>query len=355
MPLQPHLERCRKYLDRCRFHPEEKRILAIGDSWLSLPGNLWPGKNVVELLKDREWTASHGARPMNVLSFAHPGKELKHMARDIDLHQGLAFLQDLGDRRLIEYRFEAVIVTGGGNDILPFPDRYIGGPHGTGAILEGPLSAAMDDITASWRDLLKLVAPWECPVIAHGYGPVTPTRKSGDIIIPFLGIGPWVGKYLLDELGLTVARGKELIGAVIDRLNATMDAIDGLTWFDARAVVDAIAPADWHDEIHFFEPGWKKLTERWLEAIDAAIGHAPVSAVATARRAGRRKAVDLTPQFKALKPFTRDAVNEALARDEAAPKRAGKRAVAKKAAAKKPVAKKPVAKKAATKKAKPRR
>ncbi|HJU40751.1 MAG TPA: hypothetical protein VJ724_14370 [Tahibacter sp.] len=349
-PLRPPFNRCDVYLKRCRARPDDLRILAIGDSWLSLPGGLWRGNDIVEFLNERSWVESHGARPMHVLSFAHPGKELKHMARDIDLHQGLAFLQDAGDLRRIKYRFDAVIVTGGGNDILPFPDRWIGpGADGNGEVLEGPLAAALNDIRASWHDVIKLVAPWRCPVVAHGYGAVTPTRKSGDIIIPGLGIGPWVGGYLLDELGLTVARGKELIGIVIDRLNETMKTIPGLSWFDARDTVAAIPPKDWHDEIHFFEPGWERLSVRWLEAIATFAGAAPAVATsavaksAVAKRAGKRAAVDLTPQFKALKPFVKAAVAEAIARADAkdAGKAAPKRAVAKKAAAKRTAATKP--------------
>lgn len=351
MPLQPHLARCEKYLNRCRAHPDWLRILVLGDSWLSLPGNLWSGDNVVQFLSRKSWTDAHGARPMNLLSFAHPAKELADMSRDFDLHQGLAFLQDLGERRGIDFRFEAVIVTGGGNDILPFPERIIGGPKGVGAILEEPLAAALADIRASWLDILKLVAPWQCPVIAHGYGAVTPTLKSGKIIIPFKGIGPWVGKHLLTELGLSVERGKELIGIVIDRLNETMRTTPGLSWFDARDTVAAIPPKDWHDEIHFFEPGWERLSVRWLEAIAEFVGAAaPVSAVAVTRRAGRGKAVDLTPQHKALKPFTQAAVAEAVARDAEKGQRSAKRVVAKKATAKKAVAKKPAGKKAVAKK-----
>ncbi|HSX58938.1 MAG TPA: hypothetical protein VLF18_01945 [Tahibacter sp.] len=339
MPLPPHLRRCERYLDRCRSHPDELRVLAIGDSWLSLPGNLWDGRNVVQFLNDRRWTGANGSRPMNVLSFAHPGKELADMSRDFDLHQGLGFLQELGERRGITFGFQAVIVTGGGNDILPFPERFIGpGADGNGTVLQARLAAALQDIRESWGDLLELAAPWRCPVIAHGYGSVTPTLKSGKIVIPFKGIGPWVGKHLLGTLGLPVERGRALIGEVIDRLNDTMRAIPGLSWFDARDAVASIRPSDWHDEIHFFEPGWEILAKRWLEAIADHVA-APVVMTAAPRAAARRRVADLTPQRKNLKPFTKDAVAEAVARDAAKRPAARKPKAARPAARKKPARK----------------
>lgn len=338
MQTKSHLRRCEQYLDRCRFRPDALRVLALGDSWLSLPGGLWDGHDIVEFLNDRSWTARNGGRPLNVLSFAHPGKELRHMAGDTDTQEGLAFLQEFGKMRRIKYDFEAVIVTGGGNDILPFPHRFIGaGADGSGAVLDGPLNLALDDIRASWKDILALVAPWQCPVIAHGYGPITPTLRSGPIKIWVKGIGPWVGPHLLRRLGLPVERAKALIGEVLDRLNDTMQDIDGLSWFDVRDTVASIPARDWHDEIHFFEPGWELLAQRWVAAIEDFVGVAAAPAVAAVARAPRRAprkrgAVELTPQAKAWKPFLKDALAAANERadkkEQLVAKTAAKRAAA---------------------------
>lgn len=329
--IRPHIQRCERYLRLCTTHPERIRILALGDSWLSVPGRIWPGRSVVKFLNDERWTSERDGPAMNILSFAHPGKELADMSRDIDLHQGLTFLQDVGDGRNIDYHFQAVMVTGGGNDILPFPDRIIGpGADNNGAIREEELTSALKNLRASWNDVLRLVEHWDCPVLAHGYGPVTPTLKSGPILFGLLGVGPWIGPHLLREkphgLGLSVERGRELISEVVDRINETMQDVRRLAWFDARRTVAQMPAEWWHDEIHFFEPGWEVLAELWLREISQRVGARPQLLAKRGKKA-LAKTAPLTPQFEALRPFTSEAVSSALARFAAidtAPKRVEK-------------------------------
>lgn len=355
MQSRTHLRRCEQYLDRCRFQPDALRVLALGDSWLSLPGALWDGHDIVEFLNKPRWTDDHGGPRLNVLSFAHPGKELRHMARDSDLKEGLAFLEEFGRMRSGDFRFEAMMVTGGGNDILPFPDRFIGPGDGNGEVLDVPLNRALDDIRASWNDILALAARWQCPVIAHGYGPITPTLKSGGIRILRKGIGPWVGPHLLRTLRLPVARAKALIGEVIDRLNDTMQDIDRLFWFDVRDTVAAIPAKDWHDEIHFFEPGWEALAERWLEAIVRFAGRTDAraaSAVSVVPRASRKRVpVAKAPEIEIWKPFVKQAAAEAAARAEAKEKGAVAKTKSGRAGANRAVEKKTAAKTRGAKKA----
>jgi len=263
-------QRCELFIEASRFHPERLRVFSQGDSWLSLPGNLWPGRNVPENLNSKTWAEKTGRPVMNVLNVANPGKVLEKMASDPDLKSVLTYLQLRSEQDGRQYGFDAVIVTGGGNDVLDNPRALIGPGNGQGELRTEAIAAAMQRIIFAWQPLMAQFQPWGVPVIAHGYGPIIPTLKAGSIIIPFKTLGPWVGPYLLTELGLSPARAKALVSAVIDEFNATLRRVPGLTYFDVRSLVASIPVAGWHDEIHFLQPGWELLAGAWHDAISRA-------------------------------------------------------------------------------------
>jgi hypothetical protein len=271
-------QRCEQFIEGSRFHPERIRVLSQGDSWLSLPGGLWSGRNVPQNLNSKTWAQQSGRPVMNVLNVANPGKILDKMISDPDLKSVLTYLQLRSEQDDRHYGFDAVVITGGGNDILDNPRALIGPGTGQGELRTEAVRAAMERIAFAWQPIISLFKPWGVPILAHGYGPIIPTRRSGSIIIPFKTVGPWVGPYLLDELHLKPARAKALVSSVIDELNTTLQSIPGLTYFDVRAIVASIPATGWHDEIHFLQEGWGALAEAWHDAISSAVQ-------ATSRRA----------------------------------------------------------------------
>ena len=129
------------------------------------------------------------------------------------------------------------------------------------------VAATMERVKAAWQSLFNIFSPWNVPILSHGYGPIIPTTVPAPIRIPFKTIGPWVGPYLLTELGIPPLRARALVAEVLDYFNTTLQGIAGLTYFDVRAIVATVAARDWHDEIHFLEPGWDALSSAWLSAL----------------------------------------------------------------------------------------
>ncbi len=262
-------QRCDRFIDNCFYYPERLRVFAQGDSWLALPGGLWDGKNVVEHLNSRDWVSSKdGGPPLNVLSVALPGQRLETMSGDSNLHYAMTYLQLRSEQTGVPYQFDAVMVTGGGNDILENPRALIAGDgNGDGHVRMDVVAATMERVKAAWQSLFNIFSPWNVPILSHGYGPIFPTTVAAPIRIPFKTVGPWVGPYLLTELGIPPARARALVSEVLDDFNTTLQGIAGLTYFDVRAIVAAVAARDWHDEIHFLEPGWDALSTAWLSAL----------------------------------------------------------------------------------------
>ena len=282
--MNPSLQRrCDRFIENSRFHPERIRVFAQGDSWLSLPGGLWSGRNVAENLASSEWAEDNGREPMNVLSVANPGKTLEKMASDPDLLDVLTYLQLRSERDQRHYGFDAVIITGGGNDVLDNPRALIGPGAGQGAVKPDMLAAALERIKGAWQSLFAVFGPWNVPIMSHGYGPIFPTLESATIVIPGKTIGPWVGPYLIRELGLSPARARALVAEVLDALNDTLRAMPGISYLDVRALVAAVPKSGWHDEIHFLEPGWSDLSLAWHDHITEN-AQAAGTAAATTRR-----------------------------------------------------------------------
>jgi hypothetical protein len=260
---------CDTFMQKCHDYPDRLRVFAQGDSWLSLPGGLWSGRNVVEHLNAKDWIATQdGGSPLNILSVALPGKTIENMAGDADLHYALTYLQLRAEQTETPYGFDAVMVSGGGNDVLANPRALIA-PDGKGDafVREDVLDATMQRILAAWQSLFNVFSPWHVPILTNGYGPIIPTTTPAPIRIPFKTIGPWVGGYLIGELGLSEARSAELVNAVLARFNATLAGIGALRWFDLRPVVAAVPADAWHDEIHFLEPGWTAVSAAWLRQL----------------------------------------------------------------------------------------
>jgi hypothetical protein len=262
-------QRCDLFINNCFYYPERLRVFAQGDSWLALPGGLWDGMSVVEHLNSKSWVASKdGGAPLNVLSVALPGKTLENMAGDSNLHYALTYLQLRSQQTGVPYGFDAIMVSGGGNDFLQNPRALIAGDgNGDGHVRVDMVTAGIERVKAAWQNLFNVLAPWNVPILSHGYGPIIPTTKASPIRIPFKTIGPWVGPYLLTELGIPPLRARALVAEALDYFNTALQGIAGLTYFDVRAVVAAVAATDWHDEIHFLEPGWDALSSAWLTAL----------------------------------------------------------------------------------------
>jgi hypothetical protein len=232
---------------------------------------------VVQLLNDDDWVASvdpdHPG--FNVLSIAKVGFEMKQMPTDHDLI-ALDYVRSEFARQDKPFAFDAFMVSGGGNDFMPKIQTYVSGGNGQAQIDDAALDAIFDLVATRWTQLLARLVPGEAPVLTNGYGPIVPTLVPGSTWLPLLGIGPWVGPWLLQHCGLDLAAARAVVATVNDRFNARVAAIAGVAYFDLRPTVAAMPASYWHDEIHFTAPGWKRVAHRWMEELDARAGRTPL-------------------------------------------------------------------------------
>lgn len=276
-PVRPYpLDRCDRFLARCKSRSRAIKVFATGDSWLAAPGGWWRGKSVVQLLNDDGWvqSVSPGHPGFNVLSIAKVGFEMKQMATDHDL-VALDYVRSEFARQGVPFAFDAFMVSGGGNDVIPKVQAYIVGGDGEAHIDDARLDGILGEVVARWPALLARLVPGDAPVLANGYGPVIPTLEPGRSWLPLLGIGPWVGPWLLQHCGLDLDTARGLVADVIDRFNECLAKVGGIAYFDLRPTVAAMPASCWHDEIHFTAAGWKRVAEQWLHELERRVGREP--------------------------------------------------------------------------------
>lgn len=277
-PVRPYpLDRCDRFLARCKSHSRAIKVFATGDSWLAAPGGWWRGQSVVQLLNDDDWVASIDPEHpgFNVLSIAKVGFEMARMPTDHDLI-ALDYVRSEFALQEKPFAFDAFMVSGGGNDFIPKVAEYVDGRDGIVQIDDARLDAIFDGIIACWPALLARLAPGTAPVLTNGYGAVVPTLEDGSTWLPLLGIGPWIGPWLLQHCGLDLAAASALVREAIDRFNARVSNVAGVQWFDLRPTVAAMPASYWHDEIHFTAAGWKRIAQQWMQALDQHVGRTPL-------------------------------------------------------------------------------
>lgn len=287
---------CDTFIEKMQRRPKAKKIFAVGDSWLAAPGGWWSGANVVQRLNDEVWvkaTAGPQHPGFNVLSIAKVGCEIAQMAESADW-SAIEYLDSQLESTGKALVFDAFIVSAGGNDFIPKVRQFVRrDANGTVGIDNAALGKIFADIGVNWSKLRAHLARWNVPILTNGYGPIIPTLKPGTTWLPLLGIGPWVGPYLLHDLALSQADAQAISDEVMDRFNTFAAQLPGVRYFSLVDTVQTMSPSLWHDEIHFVDAGWEKIAARWLAEISNAIGigvDEPMAEMAPAARPAARRA-----------------------------------------------------------------
>ena len=259
--------------------PGVKRVLVEGDSWMSMV--LPRDGNLITWLQSRH--------DVVVLDLSYPGDTLAEMASDSQF--------ELFERLTLDERhgwpFDAILLNGGGNDVIhhPLPEilgargrRRSQAMRGIQRINESALARALQGV----RDnLLKFIDARntsginaECPILASSYDFVTPR----DCPARLLGVpvkGPWI-KPRMESVGVDSPKEQKeitdyLLRAFLERVLQPL-AEDAQNNFHVLNTQGTLTPArptdtqsagDWADEIHPSGQGWSKLAARLGPALDA--------------------------------------------------------------------------------------
>ncbi len=197
-------------------------LLTIGDSWLYdyVVGRLELSPSLSTELKDLNFTSDN--------LFCKTGRTLAEMAQPDRLEKLRSHLANLrgepdGPR--------AVLVGGGGNDLVDPPDNpaatrlfgmLVGNAGSAAAALHGPAVAAFIDgeLKGFYRQILAVAAAGtDVPILVHAYDHPIPDGRPST-----WGPGPWL-KPVFDAKQIDEAIRRDIMKALIDRLNAMVAAV----------------------------------------------------------------------------------------------------------------------------------
>lgn len=261
-----------------RWSDFERHYLAEGDSWFTLAA--LPGGNVLQELKLK--------RSSLVVSTAYPGDTLSHI---VDWRRNVPFV-NLLSRRNFAYRWDAVLLSAGGNDLIDAalsPDGILRGPTQglvtVGDCINAPnlkrferyLRANLESVVAL-RDSPD--SPNQgVPIVVHTYDYPT-ARPAPAKLFATAGIsGPWLFR-AYTEHEIPEVLWKSLTDHLIDRLPEALTglALPNVTVIDTRGTLDRAGvgttgdSGDWLNEIHANVGGRRKLAEKWAEELDRIAG-----------------------------------------------------------------------------------
>jgi len=243
-----------------------RRVLAEGDSWCSIVAV--PGTNLLQELRF--------AQPTVILNIAEPGDTILRMST-------LAknpWLQKLIADRNFASKWDLILLSGGGNDLIDSAAAIIKAPAAIGDadpvdyVDERELDALVASVQDGYRRMVALrdLSGSSCigkPVVTHTYDYPTP-RPAPARFGPFKVLGPWLNA-ALENRGTPHALRGPITALMLDRLAegilALADELANFHVVDTRRTLTPASPdatgsdADWENEIHPNLGGYRKLSE----------------------------------------------------------------------------------------------
>ncbi|MDQ6684890.1 MAG: hypothetical protein M3Z16_07170 [Pseudomonadota bacterium] len=251
-------------------------LLSEGDSWFTIAAI--PSSNLLFELRL--------ARYAQVLNLAYPGDTLRSigdLARNTDLKRFLA-------KRNFCSRFDALLLSGGGNDIIgaaptliqPKPARGADPALAESYVDAAALQALLDAIEAGYAGIVALrdsasSKSQGAPVFVHTYDYATPRNAPARFIGGVAIAGPWLFKAFAGS-GLEIGLQQRISDLLIDRLAATLLSLDSdaggasalpcVHVVDTRDTLVRANPTergnsnDWINEIHPNGGGYRKIAAR---------------------------------------------------------------------------------------------
>lgn len=258
-----------------------QHFLAQGDSWFSL-GSLTRITNLLQHLKLQ--------RSAIAVNCAQPGAKLSHMT---DTTSQPVFKALLTER--FGQKWDAVLISGGGNDIIGAlgqspsnkpaerlllkPDEWTSTAGAARYLSEDGwklLCKHLDEVMAHFFGHLGTDINRDTPVLMHTYDFATP-RQSGVKLGPLKG-GPWMIKacqaYGIPEADWP-ALSRELLTRWATQLQGYTQTYPQLRVVQTQGLLtpaltsDTGPTEDWENEIHPNKRGYRKLTPKWAQILDA--------------------------------------------------------------------------------------
>ncbi|MCU0805941.1 MAG: SGNH/GDSL hydrolase family protein [Burkholderiales bacterium] len=256
----------------------EARILAEGDSWFTI--GAIPSSNLLFELRFPRRTA--------VVNIAYPGDTIVRIA-DIAANPDLREM--LTDRNS-GWRWHAIVLSGGGNDLIDRARECLRAPPGGSGsapadyVDAAALGRVIAEVKKGYRDIAALRDSTSLnagvTIVAHTYDYATPRNAPAKFL--FAGFkGPWLHRAFTDAgvpEPLRVAIADRLFDALADGITALEREIAHFRVVRTRkslvraALGETGASGDWLNEIHPTSAGYAKLAAKLEPVIDAVVAAA---------------------------------------------------------------------------------
>lgn len=230
-------------------------ILAEGDSWFDYP----IGSDVIGCIENNA-----EIKP-NILNLAEYGDVTTNILGTKNRNRIIEALkdEDNGD-------FDAILFSGGGNDLVGdafclWIKDYVSGSSPNDGIHRARLEAMLTVVESAYIDLFEIrniFAP-NCPVFIHGYDFALPTGDKA------CWVGPWL-KPSLDyrnwtDFNLASELVKEILLAFHNLLEKLETNYSNVIYVRTQGT---LKEADWANELHPNEKGFKKISNVFLRALE---------------------------------------------------------------------------------------
>lgn len=240
-----------------KAHPDWPVVISEGDSWFSYP--LHP--NVVSVLDTR------AQRRLSLLRLERSGQEFLAILTG----KQKAKLR----RQLKRYPVQALLLSGGGNDIveehlrLLLKDKEPPNTPWQQCIDMARLDNRLMQLELAYQEVVDIrddVNPG-CVIYTHGYDRAIPTGKG--VKIGPIRRGPWLKPFLERRKIIDPVDQRNVVHFLIDRFNEMQQRVeaanDRVVFIDCRGT---LAEGDWHNELHPSRAGFRAIAARFAAQLD---------------------------------------------------------------------------------------
>ncbi len=253
-------------LRQIRRNPDLPVIITEGDSWFSFPLH----SNTIDHLRR--------LGSFNLLRLEKPGDHLLRMLdhkplRKLGKHLARTYLRRGGR----DYRAQALLMSGGGNDLLggDLVRLLRTNPNGsepTDFLLVRRVRDKLKQLKIAFEELCDVRDDQnpDCVIYAHGYDYAIPADRPIRILWGLKKIGPWMHKAMSGQYDPNVtvppAHRAGVARWLVDEFNSMLASITrkGFVHVETPGTPKA---NQWSDEIHPKSMGFKAIAERYETAL----------------------------------------------------------------------------------------
>ena len=239
------------FVPSIKNHPTWPVIISEGDSWFSFPIHANTIDHLDKMAKFK----------ISLLRLEKNGDEL------LTIFGGK---QKAKLRRyLSRYPVQALLFSGGGNDIVgadlpPLLKKKLPGMNWEDSIEKTRAMRRIDQLRLAYLDLIDLRDDHRpgCRIYVHGYDYAIPNGKPAKV----LGIkaGPWLKPHFDDKDIKNLQDARRIIRWLINRFNEMLaDLASNHANFVHVKTRNTLSEKEWNDELHPSRAGFKQIAEKF--------------------------------------------------------------------------------------------